>query len=364
MKLMTNRKVVLALMSGVIAVALVGSAIASDTKAMSTEGSLLIKTSRELDAFPHLGMSRDQHVSMTSGYSPYYGSDAGSNQGSARALIHLDEMSGLLVNLHNGGFGHRITNYAWGSFGGSDLVDGQILDLDYLKENFSVGVSVGKESETSEDDNGVTSFGGRASFTNGEGQHVAAEVTMASDANDDIDSAFLVSGLYRGEYDNGWTSHAAVYMYKPFYLKDATNTDSELGVMVSAGRRFVNTDRSQVGVEGFLDYIKNSDRGAYDNIVIPGCRVGVSHELTKMLDLHGGVHAGWEIMKENSDEAPGLIGLAADDQGFSYDWTVGLGAHFGAVTLDLNIHPEAVPTLTRFGSEDKMFGQASVEVMW
>ena len=364
---MTNRKIALALMRGVIAVALVGGAIASDTKAMSTEGSLLITTSRELDAFPHLGMARDAHVGITSGYTGFSDSHANSDEGNLRLLFHLDEESGVLVRLHNDSFGYRVLSYAWGSSGNGTLGGGQILEADYLKSNFSVGVSLGMEDEGS-GENGQTVFGGRGSFTTGEGQHVSGEITMASPEDDDFDSGMLAAALYRGEYDNGWTSHGGFYLAKPIAHQDA-DVDNEIGLMLSAGRRVLNTDRSQVGIECFFDYIKNDYNGDYDNFVFPGMRVGVVHQLTNLLDFHGGVHAGWEFMKENdSDDAPGFGTLADEDSNdakeFSYDYTLGLGAHFGPVTVDLNVHPEAIPTLTRFGSEDHMFAQMSVEVVW
>jgi hypothetical protein len=377
MKLFSRTLVILGVFA--LAITLASSVLATDTRRSATNGSNMINTNTDLNAFPHLALERGGFVELTTGYSGFDDSESGASDGSGRLVAPLNDDNALVFRANDGAYGMRLMNYAWGytlqmsdPYADGDFpngfAEGQMFDIDWAHANeggggFSVGLGIAMLRQLNGEEN--TAFAARASLGFSGGNHLSAEFLFNSPSDDptEYDSGFGATVMYRGTFNSGWTLNAAGYLNKTAAAA-SDSADTRFGILASLGRHLRNTSSGQVGGEILVDFeSKVPDSFSTDatatHFVVPGFRIGATQMLGSTFELLGGATAWWTSISREA-----ASGTDTNERGFAYEYSVGLAAHFGRVTVDTQIHTEALHNITKIANDndDNLFGSLSINV--
>jgi len=384
-----------------LALFVAATAFATDTKHSATSGSFLINSNTQLNAFPHWSVARDAFVEVSSGATYFGGSPAGASDGSARLSVKAGNAD-WIFRANDQVTGSRLMQYAWGGTALYPSVtptvnslffrEGAVFDVDYARGMsnggaFSLGGSLSLLKLMADQEVGApadlknTGFSVRGSWGNGNGQDIAAEVTFQkpqvegvgdTDLGETVfDSWLSATAMYHGALQSGWVVNAAGFFMSlgdnDFQDIGGRDISSMIGLLASFGRLLMDNGSNQVGVEGYVEYRSKNWEGVYQGnpvpgnaIVVPGMRLGLCQELGGAFHITGGAHAAWQSTSFSADDLGG--GEDRSTQMFSYDYTLGLGATWGRVTVETQVHPESIPRIVSLGNDRDVLAMASVNV--
>jgi hypothetical protein len=139
-----------------------------------------------------------------------------------------------------------------------------------------------------------------------------------------------------------------------------TTDNSQMAVQVGVGPVYRPSDRTNVAMYGYFQYLRNRTgvdpaEQVLSSLVIPGWNVAGEFDLTSWLQFRAGLRSEFSFDKLKNDPTPPA---SQSDNELNFVWTSGLGLAFGSFRLDGYLEPAQVTNATNlFGTDaSRLFG--------